>query len=398
MELQSNVKLQIPKSTTKGTLKWTWGTTRNVYRSFENAKTYVRALELDSVHSFREFAKMYVKGGPLSNYRLMPADIPVIPEHIYIKPYGDDTPFDWDDFLGTKKSGRKGKKVRLTADGNWYLPYEEWKKKVIRAKVVSIRQYRLWRLSDEQKHHLPKDPEQTYQQQWEGWTSVLCNDIYIKYDRSRVLMPYNQAIKYVHTLGLKSMNQYRDWWLANPVRNLPLTPDIAYQRDWTGWEKYLGSKLEYRLSVAQLNVDCFVFTKLKLGQDLYRIYIDERGSAHAIDNLIDGDQLIELFKYQRTQHQQIMNIVRQLCLASSYGQTIVHCSNPTRLIHSLSMLMEPVRWKEVRAVKYEQSVLTEQHQQFCRRLMIPGRDPIYDQRPIHVDPVEFPEYEHYGVF
>lgn len=384
-------QLKIPKSSTKGQLKWTWGSTRNVYRSFENAKTYVRALELDSIHSFREFAKMYVRGGPMANFRLMPTDIPVIPEQIYAQPYGDDTPFDWDDFLGTKKSGRRGKKVRLTADGKWYFPYEEFKKRIQAAKVRSHNQYLLWRLSVDDKVHLPKDPEQVYGSQWEGWAVVLLNDIYNRSDRIKYLMPIDQAIKYVHTLQLRSQAQYNEWWRAVKPLGLPVMPDQTYAKDWVGWPKFLGTRLEDRLEVAKLNVDALVITKLKTGNDLYRVYIDQAGHAHALANTIDDDQIVTIFKYNNATHAQLISALNQYCRASQFGNTVVHCYNIQGFIQALDIFLEEIKWKEIRAVKYGAVTTVTDQQNFANKLLIPGRDPIFDQRAYHFDPFDHPD-------
>lgn len=386
-------KLDIPKSPTKGRLTWTWGAKKNVYRSFENAKTYIRALELDSGHSFREFSKMYVQGGPMANFRLMPPDIPVIPAQIYATPYGDDTPFDWDDFLGTKKSGRCSKKVRLTVDGKWYFPYEEFKKRVRASGVRSQTQYRMWRISVDDKVHFPIAPEQVYGADWEGWTLLLMNDIYSVVDRMKYLMPFDQAIKHVHSLQLRTMGEYGEWWREHRPLGLPMMPDRAYAKDWVGWPTFLGTKLEARLEVAKLNVDALVIAKLKLGNDMYRIYVDPKGHAHALANLIDDDTVVEMFRYNRDGHQKMINAISQYCQASYIGNTVVYCSNIHGLIRALNISHEVIRWKEVKAITLGEVTDISEQRQFADRLLIPGRDPLFDQRAYHFDPFDHPDAE-----
>lgn len=386
-------QIDIPKSQTKGRLSWTWGSKTNVYRSFENAKTYVRALELDSVHSFREFAKMYVQGGPMSNFRLMPPDIPVIPEQIYAQPYGDDTPFNWDDFLGKKKSGKNGKKVKVTVDGIWHFPYEEFKKRVRASGVQSYTQYKMWRISVDDKVHLPKDPEQVYGSAWEGWAIVLMNDIYTRLDRIRYLMPFDQAIKHVHSFKLRTQQEYEEWWREVKPLGLPAMPDRTYANDWVGWPKFLGTRLEARLEVAKLNVDALVIAKLKLGNDMYRIYVDPKGHAHALANVIDDDQVVEMFKYNREQHQRMITTIGQYCQASYHGNTVVYCSNIHSLIRALNVSHQVIRWKEVKAVRYGQVTQVVEQRQFADNLLLPGRDPVFDQRAYHFDPFNQPDVD-----
>lgn len=385
--------LTIPPSTTTGTLNWTWGTKTNVYRSFENAKTYVRALDLDSIHSFREFTKMYVSGGPLSNFRLLPPDIPVVPERVYPSPYGDGTPFDWDDFLGIKKKKKSRNKLQLNTDGKWFFPYPEFKKRVQAARVMSMTQYRLWRLSVDYKVNLPRDPEQIYGHEWEGWAILLGTDVYSRLDRIRLLMPFDQAIKFVHGLQLKTQREYQDWWMSVKPIGLPTMPDRTYHRDWIGWPHFLGTRLEAKLAVAKLNVDVLVIAKLKTGNDLYRIYVDPIGSAHALANPIDGDAIIEIFKYNRNTHDRMITVINQCCYASTIGNTIVHCPSINQLIRALNISHEVVRWKEAPAIQYGNAITTTDQRNFANELLIPGRDPVFDQRSYQFDPFDQPDVD-----
>lgn len=381
---QPSSPIVIPNSTTPGNLKWSWGSRKNVYRSFENAKTFARSLDLDGMDSYREFAKMYIKGGPLSGYRLLPNDMSNKPEEIYLDPYGTGKKFNWFDFLGVP---HRRKNPNNNADGKWYLPYPEFKKRLLANNIQGFIHYRMWRVTDKFFQHLPKDPEQVYNEEWEGWTVVLGKAEYSLMDKSQLIMPIDQATKYVHALGLKTGQQYHDWWIENNrPAFLPAIPDLTYRKDWVSWPKFLGKTLEDKIDIKKLNVDVLVIARTKLGPDIIRIYVDERGSSHAIHNKIDGDQIVEMFKYHKSIHEKLMLTINQMCVATRYANTVVECKRVEALVRTINVMLEPVRWKEANMIVNGNVGAIGEQLAFADHYLKPGRDPVFDQRAYVFDP------------
>lgn len=63
-----------------------------------------------------------------------------------------------------------------------------------------------------------------------------------KRGRPRKSLPYEQAREIVRGEMLKSISEYRRWWLHNKPSTIPKNPNRAYSSIWIGWGDWLGTK------------------------------------------------------------------------------------------------------------------------------------------------------------
>lgn len=62
-----------------------------------------------------------------------------------------------------------------------------------------------------------------------------------KRGRPRKSLPYEQAREIVRGEMLKSINEYRKWWLHNKPSTIPKNPNRSYASIWKGWGDFLGT-------------------------------------------------------------------------------------------------------------------------------------------------------------
>lgn len=257
---------------------WVWSA-RPEFLPFDQARDYVRKLNLENVEQWKNFAKS----------ELRPADIPYIPERTYKnewKSYGD--------WLGTDKSRRKKvdkllsfnearsyvRKLNLKTSTNWQkftksknfpenIPKDpsrfyskiEWRgypdflnepadkrsfseaKKLVIAvcKELKIDGMEKWvRLGQDGKlpYDLPTRPERYYADEWISWF-----DWFGKPNtRDKEYLSFEEARAYVRSLNLKTQMGWNAY-LKSKIKpdNIPYHPERAYKEvGWKGWKDWLN--------------------------------------------------------------------------------------------------------------------------------------------------------------
>ena len=188
-----------------------------VYRSFQEARVFVRSLGLQNEDTWRN----WIKSGKCPN------DIPADPRRVY-KNSG------WvglDDWLGTRN--RKGR----------YQSFIEARAFVRMLGLKSTSEWFLWAQSDVRPVDIPVAPHSAYKNMgWSGmgdWlgTNRIANQniIYRSFEEARAL---------VHTLGLKNRDDWKKWSRSNirPL-DIPANPYGTYEnKGWISWGDWLGTK------------------------------------------------------------------------------------------------------------------------------------------------------------
>jgi hypothetical protein len=59
--------------------------------------------------------------------------------------------------------------------------------------------------------------------------------------RPRRSLPFEEARSIILTERLSSSREYAKWWLFNRPVRIPKRPDRAYEKDWQGWNYFLGT-------------------------------------------------------------------------------------------------------------------------------------------------------------
>lgn len=63
--------------------------------------------------------------------------------------------------------------------------------------------------------------------------------------RQRTNLDFEAARDFIQEQQIGSMQQFKDWHRLNKPKQIPLYPDRAYQKDWKGWNDFLGNENEW---------------------------------------------------------------------------------------------------------------------------------------------------------
>jgi Integrase repeat unit len=197
------------------------------WRPFEEAREYVRKLNLKSYEKWKALAK----DRSVANRNRLPDDIPSYPNHVYKKEW-----IAWWDWLGTPH--RRGK----------WMSFASASSLLQKARIANKAQFIRWR-SGHLKHRLrcppdmPMHPERVYAE-FKGWPNFL------GFTAATPTMTFDEAKAFVLPLGIKNQLEYREWVSGRlrrrglPVRpkNLPTNPHRTYSAVWKGYNDFLGTK------------------------------------------------------------------------------------------------------------------------------------------------------------
>jgi len=227
---------QVYKKQFKGYGDWL-GTGRiadqnKVYRSFFEARNFVRSLGLKKQNEWRNYCKSGNK----------PDDIPGTPDHVYKKQFKG-----YGDWLGTGNIASRNRKYKSFVEARKFIHSlqlrggEDWKK---------------FCKSGKRPQDIPTHPHIVYKKDWISWGDwfgtgrVATNVIKDNYRK------FIDARKFVHTLGLKSATEFRQHAYQYPRKiipaDIPAHPYLVYKKEWTTWGDFLGTgristtKIQYR--------------------------------------------------------------------------------------------------------------------------------------------------------
>ena len=181
------------------------------WRPFEEAREFVRALELNGQDGWNDY-----KAGRLNNLPAKPLDIPSTPNEVY-ENSGWDGFGDW---TGTKNRRKSG-----------FWKFEEARKFVRELKLTSVKEwieYCSGKRTDlpTKPINIPSNPNQAYSKYWVSWPDWLGHKR-IATNKFKYLS-YIDARKFVRKLNLKSRNEYLEWSKKSRPDNIPSNPNRTY--------------------------------------------------------------------------------------------------------------------------------------------------------------------------
>ena len=186
------------------------------FRSFEEARKFVRSLGLKTYEEWSAFTKT----------SKTPDDIPL---NLY-QTYGKE----WKgigDFLGTGKIANRDRVFR---------PLKEAKKRVKEHGFKSQKEYRDW-WKKNRPNDLPSNAPREYKNKgWASWGDFLGTRFVAT--GLRQFKSFDEAKKIVRKLGLKNLAEYREWWKRIRPNDLPSNPPRTYKnKGWASWGDFLGT-------------------------------------------------------------------------------------------------------------------------------------------------------------
>ena len=193
------------------------------WRSFEEARDYVRCLVLRSQKKWKEWSK--------SGER--PRDIPSRPDQVY----KEEGWLSWGDFLGYTPghvAEKRSKTKRRT--------FTEARDYVRSFCFKSKEEWREWSKSGLRPSDIPSDPDLVYKDKgWLSWADFLG---FNKGNVAREWRPFGEARDFVRSIGLKSQKEWQEWSKAGErPPDIPSNPDQVYKgKGWMGYVDFLGYK------------------------------------------------------------------------------------------------------------------------------------------------------------
>lgn len=207
---------------------------RRKYRSFEEAREFVRALGLTGQKQWRQYTKGLIKELPP-----LPKDIPANPNQTY-KDNGWNGFGDW---FGT---GIIAPRLRK------YLPFQNARSFI---RELNLKNQKEWGLYCQGKlaglnpkpTNIPSNPYSIYKNEgWIGLGDWLGTNV-IAYSK-KTYLSFEEARAFVHKLHLLNSTEWSNY-CKGEVANKPLKPttisnrpEITYKnKGWEGWEDWLGN-------------------------------------------------------------------------------------------------------------------------------------------------------------
>jgi len=209
------------------------------FRSFKDARRFVRTLNLKDVNEWRKYYR-----GELTGIGKKPTDIPVCPHEAYL----NEGWTNWGDFLGTgrislsiKKNTSFEKARDFARTLNLKTSYE-WRK-YCRGEFPGIK---------DKPADIPAYPQGIYRNRgWTNWGDFLGSDI--KNYANAMHKPFNEARHFARTLNLRSSFEWRKYCNGEfPGKNkkpydIPVNPRRVYAcKGWTSWEDFLDARPAFR--------------------------------------------------------------------------------------------------------------------------------------------------------
>ena len=203
-----------------------------MYRSFIDARKFVRKLKLKNAKEWREYCKTGKK----------PKDIPANPAGVY-----KDEWLDIGDWLGT------GFIPYAKRD---YLSFEKAKKIVRALKLKNKDEWIQYAKSGRLSKNIPRNPDTIYKDEWKGmgdWlgTGRIAN-------QNRKYLSYEESKQFLKKFHFKSRVEFIKWHRKNNPKNIPTHPDRVYKNEWKGWGDWLGTG-----RVAHKNMEFLPFEKAR---------------------------------------------------------------------------------------------------------------------------------------
>lgn len=188
------------------------------WRSFDEAKQFVRALNLKNV---QEWITYYTNG-------TKPEDIPTNPNVIY----EEKGWASWPDWLGTSVLAKQDRK---------FLPFEEARQFVHSLNLKSQNEWKVYCRKNQRPHSIPSNPNAVYKNKgWISWSDWLGTDTIAT--QNILYRSFEEARQFVHTLNLKNQKEWIVYTKsdAKPA-DIPAKPHATYKnRGWISLGNWLG--------------------------------------------------------------------------------------------------------------------------------------------------------------
>lgn len=185
--------------------------------SFENARNFVRNLNLKNQREWHKFTKSPNK----------PKNIPAYPNEAY----ANEGWINLGDWLGTGT---------IASQHVTYRTFEEARTFVQAICLQNNKEWRSWSKTDAKPKDVPAAPDRIYANTgWTSWGDFLGTNTVFK----KTFKPFEEAKVFTRNLKFKSRNEWHNWAKSDDrPQDIPSNPGKNYARNgWLGWGDFLGT-------------------------------------------------------------------------------------------------------------------------------------------------------------
>ena len=177
-----------------------------VFKPFHEAKKIIHQKNLKNNSECRKFTQS----------KQFPSEIPANPDQVY-KNKGWS---NWEDWLGTKADPRK-----IT-----FKDYEDARSILRKFKISNSKEWQKFAKSDKKTNDVPADAARYYKNKgWISWGDFLSTGRIA--NQNKKYLSCSEAKKFVHSLGLKNQQEWRDYCNSGKKPdNIPTSPEKVYSR------------------------------------------------------------------------------------------------------------------------------------------------------------------------
>lgn len=251
-----------------------------------------------------------------------------------------------------RKPGPKpGKPNRFKRKGLDFLPYSIAKiyiQTIPNPPPQTIKEYLSWYKSNK-PYFMPYNPRSVYSKEWVSWNDFLGNtnsfeDNYKrKHEYSQRILPFWEAVYLTQKLakehGFTTAAGYRTFHKANPtlVSQLPLAPNMFYEKEWIGWPTWLGKKVAQQVLPIQNMEQYFFIVQHDIEYFSFHITTEGKDEARTILSSSPGAKLIKAYVYEESVHGQLERIIEEN--SEEYEESTRFCSNINDIIYLVDTLL-----------------------------------------------------------
>lgn len=215
----------------KGWKSWSdWiGTDKKIeYLPFEEARKYVRNLNLKNLEEWRKYYQNKIDG------LIKPENIPWNPQDIYKNEWKSTRDWIGTEWIEFEEARLFIRNLNLSGQNEWKL-YSKGELEGYEPKPQNI----------------PSDPKRVYSNEWidlGDWLGTERKRTGSTQSIDDTWLSYQEAKEFIHSLKLNGYSQWKAY-ISNSIanlhhkpRNIPKAPDYVYKEDgWGGWDDWLGS-------------------------------------------------------------------------------------------------------------------------------------------------------------
>jgi hypothetical protein len=189
------------------------------WRSFEEAREFVRSLGLKNYNEWRTWSRSYER----------PKNIPSSPGVVYEKEGWKG----FGDWLGTG---------RIACQNKVYRSFRKARSYARNLGLKNLDEWKAWAKGPERPEDIPMHADRTYKDHgWKSWGDWLGTGRIVTSSVGH--RPFEEAREYARSLGLKTSIAWREWSKSgNRPKDIPSNPEVIYRgKGWISYADWLGT-------------------------------------------------------------------------------------------------------------------------------------------------------------